>query len=159
MERTLNSETINQIGQTVTVKGFVNARRNMGKLAFLDLRDRSGLLQVVLVPSELDEASKAIMPGIRPEFVLEIEGLVQARGEKQVNPNSPTGTVEVLAKKIAVLSAAETPPFEIDKENMILRVSFSRYEKPLSITVNDQKISKSAFAQWYQNDNQKKSRH
>ena len=116
MERTLNSETVNQVGQTVTVQGFVNARRNMGKLAFLDLRDRSGLLQVVLVPGELDEASKAIMPEIRPEFVLEIVGVVNERGAKQKNPDLLTGNVEVLAKEVKVLAAAETLPYDLNAE-------------------------------------------
>jgi aspartyl-tRNA synthetase len=88
----------------------------MGKIIFLDLRDRWGIVQVVCVPNELDEASQNALQDVRPEFVLEIAGVVQARGEKQINKNSPTGMVEVLAKSIKILSAAETPPFEIDNE-------------------------------------------
>lgn len=116
MPRTLSSETTQKVGETVKLNGWVNARRNMGKIVFLDLRDRWGIVQIVCVPSELDDAAKAALNLIRPEFVLEIEGLVQARGEKQINPNSATGAVEVLAKKIQILSEAETPPFEVANE-------------------------------------------
>ena len=117
-KRILAKETVELVGQTVTVKGWVHARRNMGKVAFLDLRDRTGLLQVVVVPAELDEASQAIKDEIRPEFVLEVTGIVQARGEKQINPNMVTGTVEMLATSIKILNTAETPPFELDKDTM-----------------------------------------
>ncbi len=110
------TETVGQADKTVLIKGWVNVRRNMGKIAFLDIRDRWGILQVVAVPAELDEASQKILNDIRPEFVLSIEGIVQKRGEKQINKDLATGTVEVLAKKIEILSEAETPPFEIDNE-------------------------------------------
>lgn len=116
MTRIKTIETVNKVGETVLVKGWVNVRRNMGKIAFLDLRDRFGILQVVAVPAELDEVSQALLNTIRPEFVLAIEGLVQARGGKQINNDLATGTVELLAKKIQILSEAETPPFEIDNE-------------------------------------------
>jgi aspartyl-tRNA synthetase len=114
--RILGVETIDKVGQTVLLKGWVNARRNMGKIAFLDLRDRAGIVQLVGVPSELDEVSLENLKNVRPEWVIEIEGLVQERGEKQKNPNMPTGNVEVLIKKLTVLNTAETPPFEIDKD-------------------------------------------
>src|SRR3989339_1262009 len=104
MFRILTTETVNKAGEEVLLQGWVNARRNMGKIAFLDLRDRSGIVQVVCVPSELDDVAKEVLNSIRPEFVLEIEGIVQERGEKQKNSNLPTGNVEVLAKKIAVLN-------------------------------------------------------
>ncbi|HOY56224.1 MAG TPA: aspartate--tRNA ligase [bacterium] len=118
MFRTISTETTKKVGETVKLNGWVNNRRNMGKIVFLDVRDRWGIVQVVCVPSELDETSQAALSEVRSEFVLEIEGVVQARGEKQINANSPTGTVEVLAKKIAVLSKAETPPFEIENETL-----------------------------------------
>jgi len=117
MNRIKTIETVSKVGETVLVKGWVNVRRNMGKIAFLDLRDRWGILQVVAVPAELDEASQNLLGDIRPEFVLSIEGIVQARGAKQINNDLSTGTVEVLAKKITILSEAETPPFEIDNED------------------------------------------
>ena len=114
--RTLSVETANKVGQEVTLKGWVNARRNMGKIAFLDLRDRAGIVQVVGVPSELDEKSQEFLKEVRPEWVVEIRGIVNARGAKQQNPDMPTGMVEVLAKQLTVLSQAITPPFEVNKD-------------------------------------------
>lgn len=116
MTRIKTIATVDQVGSSVLVKGWVNNRRNMGKIVFLDLRDRWGLLQVVVVPSELDNDSQKIVDNIRPEYVLAITGIVQKRGEKQINKDLPTGTVELLAKKIEILAEAETPPFEIDNE-------------------------------------------
>ncbi len=115
-ERVLATETSAKIGQTVLLKGWINARRNMGKIVFLDFRDRGGIVQLVGVPSELDEASLENLKNARPEWVIEVEGLVQERGEKQKNPDMPTGNVEILIKKLVVLNTAETPPFEIDKD-------------------------------------------
>ena len=116
MERTLNKDTNKQIGKEVVIKGWVNARRNMGKIAFVDLRDRTGLIQVVLVPAELDETSQKLLPELRPEYVLEIKGVVNERGEKQKNPDQVTGNIEVLAKEVKVLAAAETLPYELGSE-------------------------------------------
>jgi len=110
----MNLETISHIGEKVVISGWVNTRRDMGKITFFDMRDRSGLLQVVIVPSELDDASRELVSGIRSEYCLRITGLVQARGAKQVNPNLPTGTVELLAKKIEILNPSKTPPFELE---------------------------------------------
>ncbi len=115
MARIINTETVKKVGETVTVAGWIHARRDMGKVAFFDLRDRTGLLQVVAVPAELGPSAE-IAGKLRPEWVVEIEGVVQARSAKQVNEKIPTGTVELLAKKITVLNEAKTPPFELDKD-------------------------------------------
>lgn len=112
--RTLNAQSIAHIGEEILIQGWVHRRRNMGKIAFLDLRDRSGLVQVVLVPEELSPRGTSVCDAIRPEWCLAITGTVQKRGEKQVNPDMDTGTVEILAKDIEVLNASKTPPFEID---------------------------------------------
>jgi aspartyl-tRNA synthetase len=114
MPRIMNLETISRIGEEVVISGWVNTRRDMGKITFFDMRDRSGLLQVVIVPSELNDASRELVSGIRSEYCLRITGLVQARGAKQVNPNLPTGTVELLAKKVEILNPSKTPPFELE---------------------------------------------
>ncbi|MDQ7814549.1 MAG: aspartate--tRNA ligase [Patescibacteria group bacterium] len=114
MSRLLNLATTEAVGQEVTIYGWVNTRRDMGKITFFDMRDRSGLLQVVLVPAELDDVSREIVTGIRPEYCLSITGLVQARGAKQLNPNLPTGTVELLAKHVEILNPSKTPPFELE---------------------------------------------
>lgn len=115
MKRIFTSETVGKVGETVVVAGWVHARRDMGKVAFFDLRDKDGLLQVVAVPSELGEFAE-VSGKVRTEWVIEIEGVVQARGAKQVNDKLKTGTVELLAKKIVVLNESKTPPFEIDKD-------------------------------------------
>ncbi len=117
MQRIISTATIDKVGEIVKLNGWVHVRRNMGKIVFLDLRDRWGILQIVCVPAELDEKSIEILKDVRPEFVIEIEGVVQARGKKQINKDMPTGTVEILAKKIIILSKAETPPFEIENED------------------------------------------
>lgn len=118
--RTLSIETPNKLGQEVVLKGWVDARRNMGKIVFLDLRDFKGKVQIVGVPSELDERSQEELKRIRPEWVLEVRGLVNERGAKQKNPEMPTGTVEILAKEIKVFNEAKTPPFEVDKDTKII---------------------------------------
>lgn len=107
-------DTVAQVGEEVLLKGWINSRRDMGKLAFLDMRDRSGIAQVVLVPAELTEQGKEVMKDLRPEFCITIRGIVQKRGEKQINPDMPTGTVEILAKDVTVLNPSKTPPFELE---------------------------------------------
>ncbi|MEK7473905.1 MAG: aspartate--tRNA ligase [Patescibacteria group bacterium] len=119
MQRTMIRDTIAKVGEEVKLRGWVHVRRDMGKLAFIDIRDRSGVAQVVLVPGELSERGKVAMKDLRPEFCIAISGIVQKRGEKQVNPNSPTGTVEVLARDIEILNAAKTPPFGLDDTSNI----------------------------------------
>lgn len=119
MIRTMIRDTVAQVGETVLLKGWVHVRRDMGKLAFLDMRDRSGLAQVVLVPAELSERGKEAMKELRPEFCIAITGVVQKRGDKQINPDLPTGTVEILAKDVEILNAAKTPPFEIENTSNI----------------------------------------
>lgn len=115
MQRILTSETVGKVGETVTVAGWIHARRDMGKVAFFDLRDKEGLIQVVAVPAELGDSAE-IATKLRSEWVVAITGVVQARGAKQVNEKLKTGTVELLAKSIVVLNESKTPPFEIDKD-------------------------------------------
>lgn len=98
-----------RIGETVTVAGWVDARRDHGGVVFIDLRDASGLLQVVLDPAALPEARD-----LRMEYCVRVEGQVRARPEGTVNPNLTTGEVEVGATALTVLSAAEVLPFMIE---------------------------------------------
>ncbi|MDP2631911.1 MAG: aspartate--tRNA ligase [Candidatus Uhrbacteria bacterium] len=120
MKRIFTSETVSKVGETVKVAGWIHARRDMGKIMFFDLRDKDSLLQIVGVPADLGEEATSIAQTLRPEWVVEIEGIVQARGEKQINSNLATGTVELLAKSIKVLNEAKTPPFEVDKDTMTI---------------------------------------
>lgn len=117
MERTWNIETIDKKGETVRLNGWIHSIRRMGdKLVFVDLRDGSALIQVVFYKPDLDEAVQKLVDEIRPEWVIEVEGLINERGEKQVNENISTGKIEIGAVKLKVLNQAETPPFEIDKD-------------------------------------------
>ncbi|OGF33154.1 aspartate--tRNA ligase, partial [Candidatus Falkowbacteria bacterium RIFOXYB2_FULL_38_15] len=116
--RTLIKDTINKVGEEVLLKGWVHTRRDMGKIIFIDLRDSSGLIQVVFAskdPELVAEANK-----LRSEFVLAITGEVKARPEKMVNPKIATGTVEILVKKLEILNEAKTLPFEIDKDTSVV---------------------------------------
>jgi len=116
MKRIWTKETINEVGKEVKLSGWVNTRRNMGRIVFFDLRDRFGLVQVVLSPQDLDDESLEVTKKIRPEFVVEVIGKVQERPKNQINENLLTGTIEILAKKIKILAEAKTPPFTIDNE-------------------------------------------
>lgn len=100
------------IGQEVKLAGWVNRRRDHGGLIFVDLRDRSGIVQVVANPDEAPHAHAA-MQQVRSEYVLQIKGTVQARPEGLTNPNVSTGEIEVVAHEVRVLNPAKTPPFYI----------------------------------------------
>ena len=100
------------IGQTVRLKGWVQKRRDLGGLIFIDLRDRTGIVQIVFSPDVSKEALQ-VAEKIRSEYVLDVEGTVVRREEGQVNHNLPTGTVEVHATHVTILSEAKTPPFPI----------------------------------------------
>jgi len=106
-------DTASQVGKTVTIKGWVQTRRDHGKLIFIDVRDRSGIIQAVFWGgnSELFEQATAL----RSEFVVCLTGKIQSRGEKQINPDVPTGTVELAVETLEILNEAETPAFEIEK--------------------------------------------
>jgi len=118
MEKTYLKDVSQRVGESVTVAGWVHVRRDMGKIIFIDLRDSTGLLQVVFAPNnkELLEAANAL----RPEFCVRIKGQVNERPEKQRNENMITGTVEMLAEEMEILNEAKTPPFEIDKDTMAI---------------------------------------
>ena len=92
-------------GQEVCLYGWVNRRRDLGGLIFLDLRDREGLIQVVVEP---DSAAFSVAEQLRSEFVVCVRGTVRLRPEHQRNP-TPTGDIEVLAGDITLLSEAQTP--------------------------------------------------
>ena len=100
------------IGQEVTLAGWVNRRRDHGRLVFLDLRDRSGIVQVVANPDVASEAH-ATAQQVRGEYVLQVKGLVRGRPEGLANPAIPTGEIEVVAREVEVLNPAKTPPFYV----------------------------------------------
>jgi aspartyl-tRNA synthetase len=104
------------VGQELTLCGWAHRRRDHGGVIFVDLRDREGLVQVVIDPDTADAFAEA--ERVRGEYVLRVTGRVRPRPEGTVNPNMPTGQVEVLAKHLEVLNQAETPPFQLDDENV-----------------------------------------
>ena len=103
------------IGETVVLSGWVNRRRDLGGLIFIDLRDRFGITQVVCNPDQHPDAHK-VASDVRGEFVLRVRGTVNHRPEGTVNPRLPTGQVEVEAETITILNTAKTPPFYINEE-------------------------------------------
>ncbi|MCA2394179.1 aspartate--tRNA ligase [Staphylococcus aureus] len=105
------------LGQEITLKGWVNNRRNLGGLIFVDLRDREGIVQVVFNPAFSEEALK-IAETVRSEYVVEVQGTVTKRDPETVNPKIKTGQVEVQVTNIKVINKSETPPFSINEENV-----------------------------------------
>lgn len=108
MKRTLISKTPEKVGQEVFIQGWVDSRRDHGKIIFLDIRDRSGLIQAVLTkPIEVSE-----------EDVVQLEANVQARPESMVNPDMPTGSIELEVLQLEVLNSAKPLPFPIDTDGL-----------------------------------------
>ena len=107
-ERTLSAETVNKVGQRVKLQGWVDSLRDHGKITFVDLRDRSGIVQCV----------GTNLPKVTNESVVEIYGVVQERPEKLINPNLETGKVEVKIEKLNVLSLAKELPLPIDSDGL-----------------------------------------
>ncbi len=105
-----------QIGQEVRLFGWVNRRRDHGGIIFVDLRDHSGLVQVVVNPEQAELF--ALAEQIRTEFVLAVTGQVRARPEGTVNPALPTGEVEVVCAELEILNPADTPPYQLDDEQV-----------------------------------------
>lgn len=121
MDRTLIADTQNKIGEDVKLAGWVNIRRDHGKIIFIDLRDRSGFVQMVVIPDKKEayEAAKTL----RGEYVIEIEGLVKERPGSAVNENIPTGRVEIEVEKIKVLAKPEGElPVDISEDDFNLHL-------------------------------------
>lgn len=109
MERTLVMETLGKVGQTVRLQGWVRTKRDHGKITFVDLRDRTGVIQLVGFQKMVDLGS---------EDAIDITGVVKQRSERTVNPDMPTGTVEIDVQEYTVLAKAQELPFDISKENL-----------------------------------------
>lgn len=99
------------IGTSITLKGWVGRRRDLGGLIFIDLRDREGIMQLVINPEEVAASVMATAGSLRSEFVIEVSGVVTAR--EQANDNLPTGEVELKVQELSVLNTSKTTPFEI----------------------------------------------
>ena len=113
------TEVSNQnIGETVTVMGWVQKRRNLGSLIFVDLRDRSGILQIVFDEKDVGADGFKKAETIRNEFVLAVVGRVEKR-EGAVNENLKTGDIEIRANSLRILSESQTPPFPVEDSETI----------------------------------------
>jgi aspartyl-tRNA synthetase len=106
------------VGEQVRVAGWVHRRRDHGGLIFIDLRDRTGLLQLVFRPEEAPEAH-ATAGGLRGEDVVSVSGELVRRDESAINPELPTGEVELVAAELEQLADSETPPFQIDEDDPV----------------------------------------
>lgn len=108
MQRAVATETISQVGQTISVSGWVNSRRDHGGLIFIDLRDHTGIVQLVINPEQAE--SFALAEHVRDEYVLRVTGSVKERDEGLKNPNIPTGGIEIVVDQLEVLNKSEPLP-------------------------------------------------
>ncbi len=111
MQRTSVSESVLKVGETVKLMGWVHSIREHGKVVFIDLRDRTGLVQIVFW-GEVGETARKL--GV--EYVVEVEGLVKERSAGTVNPDIQTGKIEIEGQRIEILNTSKTPPFELNKD-------------------------------------------
>lgn len=128
--------SLKNAGQEVTVMGWVQKRRNLGSVIFLDIRDRSGLIQVFLDETVLGAEDFAKGEKLRAEFVVAVSGMVQRRGDGGVNPHLKTGEIEIRATVLRILNQAETPPFHIEdevnaKEDLRLKYRYLDLRRPV----------------------------
>lgn len=111
MTRTLTDQLADNIGQTVTVSGWVNSRRDHGGLIFIDLRDHTGVIQLVIQPE--NAAAFSLAEGLRDEYVVTATGLLKARAEALKNPHLPTGDIEIVAQELILLNKSEPLPVAV----------------------------------------------
>src|SRR3989344_1766078 len=111
MERTMIGTLDKQIGETAKVMGWVSVRRDHGKLIFFDVRDRSGSVQVVALPNEIE--THTLADRLRPEWVIEVVGQINKRPDKMINLEIQNGDIELVAKEIKILNEAKTPLFDL----------------------------------------------
>ncbi|WP_036130409.1 aspartate--tRNA ligase [Lysinibacillus sphaericus] len=121
-------------GEKVVLKGWVQRRRDLGGLIFIDLRDRTGITQVVFSPDVAE--AHALADKVRSEYVIEIEGTVILRSEDQINPNVPNGKIEVEATSLVVINTAKTTPFQIEdrtdvSEDLRLKYRYLDLRRPV----------------------------
>lgn len=122
MERTLIGDLSAKAGESVVIKGFVDVRRDQGKLVFFDFRDRSGTVQGVVLPG--DEALMTAAKDVRNEFVVSVEGIVNKRPDKNVQEGKLNGDIELEIKSIEALVAPEELPFDKDAEDLTIETRF-----------------------------------
>jgi len=140
MRRTLISGTAKKIGETVKVSGYIKTKRDHGKISFVDLTDRSGLLQCVITPGTKDYEDTKKM---RPEWVVSLTGIINKRPEKLINPDLETGGIEMEIKEFEILSEAQELPVDISQTEMNLHLETLLDHR--NITIRNEKV-KAIFA-------------
>ena len=112
MKRIFIKQTIKSVGKKVKVAGWINNRRTHGKIIFIDLRDKTGILQIVF--TEKDKKTYKLAQKLRPEWVIGVVGKINKRPKGMINPNIETGKVELQPENLEIFSKAKTLPFSID---------------------------------------------
>ncbi len=133
MERTLIIDTPKNIGQKVTLSGWVNVRRDHGKLIFIDLRDRTGIIQVVFLPNKKDPEAQKLVESLRGEYVVQITGTVNERPKNMINGKIPTGTVELLAEELVILNIAQSLPIDLGADKLDMGLETLLDMRPLTL--------------------------
>ncbi|MDR1128790.1 MAG: aspartate--tRNA ligase, partial [Treponema sp.] len=118
MKRTMNCGTLRKAdtGKVIILNGWVHRKRDHGGISFINIRDRYGITQVV-VDSDASKELAALAAELRNEFCIAVEGTVRSRPDSMINPEMPTGEIELAAKKLLILSRSEALPFQIDEES------------------------------------------
>lgn len=138
MERILTIDTPQHIGKKITLAGWVNVRRDHGKIIFIDLRDRTGIIQVVFVPNKKDPEFQKLAETLRAEYVVEITGMINERPKNMINEKIPTGKVEMLAEELIVLNAAQSLPIDLGADTLDMGLETLLDMRPL--TLKHQKV-------------------
>ncbi len=138
-KRTLAKDTPKEVGKEIKIQGFVQARRDHGKLIFIDLRDCSGLVQVVFNPRVSEKAHKAAST-LSTESAVSITGLVKPRPEKLINPKLASGTVEIEATDVEILAIADTLPFDMGTD--VLNLELPTLLDHRSLTLRHESVQK-----------------
>lgn len=125
MDRILIVDTVNKIGEEVILKGWVNTKRDHGKITFIDIRDRSGLVQVV--------GNGAEISSVKPEYAVEIVGVIKNRPENLINDKLPTGRIEIELKSLEILSESEEMPFDMGGDELNLELPTLLDHRPLTL--------------------------
>jgi len=156
--RTLTDKLEDFLGKKVTVEGWVNSRRDHGGLIFIDLRDHKGIVQLVVTPEEA-EAFK-LAEGVRDEFVLSVEGKVREREAGLVNPNIPTGKIEIVVEGLTILNKSEALPVnthddgEKSSEEMRLRYRFLDLRRPSMLKLLSERARYYSFMRTYMEEHE-----
>jgi aspartyl-tRNA synthetase len=139
--------TLDDTGKEVTLNGWVDTRRDLGGVIFIDLRDRYGVTQIVFSPQDDKEAHQKA-DQLRSEYVIGVKGIIKKRDPENVNPNMPTGNIEVRVTGLEIFSTADTPPFEIKDDirtNEDLRLKYRYLDLRRRIMQNNLMLRSNAY--------------